>query len=63
MQPAEPEQIVSPSGSVMVINVLLNVALICAIALTTFLLIFFLLPLAIISEFLFHLKLTNKEKY
>jgi len=40
MQPDELEQTVSPSISVIVINVLLNVALICARALTTFFLAF-----------------------
>jgi Fe-S-cluster containining protein len=39
-QPAEPEQIVSPSGSVNVINVLLNVAFMYTIALATFFLTF-----------------------
>ena len=35
-QPAELEQMVSPSGSVTVMSVLLNVALMCTIARTTF---------------------------
>jgi hypothetical protein len=47
--PAEPEQIALPSKSVIVIKVLLNVAFMCATALTTFLLIFRFVLLAIIS--------------
>ena len=39
-QPAELVQIVSPSGSVIVISVLLNVAFMCTIALAMFFLIF-----------------------
>ena len=39
-QPAEPEQIVSPFGSVIVINVLLNVAFMWTTALATFFLTF-----------------------
>ena len=49
-QPAEPEQIVSPSGSVTVINVLLNVAFICTIALATFFLTFRLVLFAIVKN-------------
>jgi hypothetical protein len=40
--PAELRQSVSPSGSVIVISVLLKVAFICTIAFATFFLIFFL---------------------
>jgi hypothetical protein len=47
-QPVEPEQIVSPFKSVIVINVLLNVAFMCTIALATFLLTFRLALFAII---------------
>jgi hypothetical protein len=49
-QPAELEQIVSPFGSVTVINVLLNVAFMCTIALTTFFLTFRLMPFATIKK-------------
>jgi glucan phosphoethanolaminetransferase (alkaline phosphatase superfamily) len=49
-QPAEPAQIVSPSKSVIVISVLLNVAFMCATALTTFFLTFRFAPFAIISK-------------
>jgi len=51
-QPAEPEQIVSPSKSVIVINVLLNVAFIHTIALTTFLFTFRFAAFAIIKQIL-----------
>jgi hypothetical protein len=56
-QPAEPEQIVSPSKSVIVINVLLNVAFMQTIALTTFLLTFRFAALAIIRKILKRTKL------
>jgi hypothetical protein len=46
-QPAELEQIASPLGSVIVISVLLNVALMCTTALAMFFRIFFLTTLAI----------------
>jgi len=47
-QPAEPEQTVLPSKSVIVINVLLNVAFMCTIARTTFFLTFRFVLFAII---------------
>jgi hypothetical protein len=51
-QPVELEQIVSPSGSVIVINVLLNVAFMCTMALATFFLTFRLVLFAIIKKIL-----------
>jgi hypothetical protein len=51
--PAEPAHIVSPSASVTVSNVLLNVAFICIIAFATFFLIFFVLfAISILKNFL-----------
>jgi len=47
-QPEEPEQTVLPSKSVIVINVLLNVAFMCTIARTTFFLTFRFVLFAII---------------
>jgi hypothetical protein len=52
-QPAEPQQIVSPFWSVIVISVLLKVALMYTIALLTFLLIFRLAPFAITNKTLY----------
>jgi hypothetical protein len=49
-QPPELAQIVSPSKSVIVINVLLNVAFMCTTALTTFLLTLRFTPFAIIIK-------------
>jgi hypothetical protein len=49
-QPAEPEQIVSPFGSVIVINVLLNVAFMCTMAFATFFLTFRFVLFAIIEK-------------
>jgi hypothetical protein len=51
-QPAEPEQIVSPSGSVIVINVLLNVAFMYTIALAIFFLTFRFAVVGIIRKIL-----------
>jgi len=48
--PAEPPQIVFPSTSVMVINVLLNVAFICTTAFATFFLTFRFTPFAILTK-------------
>jgi hypothetical protein len=49
-QPAEPEQTALPSISVIVINVLLNVAFMCTIARTTFFLTFRFVLFAIILK-------------
>ena len=48
-QPAEPAATVLPSRSVIVINVLLNVAFMCTMARTTFFLTFFFVFFAIIT--------------